>query len=48
MKASHSKCHLLVSGKNSVTMNASRLEINKSECEKLLEMSIEDWSLKTN
>ena len=33
MKANHDKCHLLVSGKNNVTMNASGFKIKNTECE---------------
>ena len=36
MKTNHNKCHLLVSGKNNVTMNASEFKIKNIECEKLL------------
>ena len=36
MKSNHDKCHLLVSGKNDVTMNASGFKIQNTECEKLL------------
>ena len=35
MKANHDKCHLVVSGKNNVTVNASGFKIN-TRCEKLL------------
>ena len=35
MKANQDKCHLLVSGKNNVTMNASELKIKNTECQKL-------------
>ena len=31
MKANHDKCHLLVSGKNDVTMNASGFKIKSTE-----------------
>ena len=35
MKANHDKCHLLVSGKNNVTMNASGFKIKNTESKKL-------------
>ena len=41
MKANHDKCHLLVSGKNNVTMNASGFKIKNSECEKLLGIKVD-------
>ena len=41
MKANYNKCHLLVSGKNNVTMNASGFKIKNSECEKLLEIKVD-------
>ena len=41
MKANYDKCHLLVSGKNNVTMNASGFKIKNSECEKLLEIKVD-------
>ena len=34
MKANHDKCHFLVSGKNDMTMNASRFKIKSNECER--------------
>ena len=40
MKANYNKCHLLVSGKNNVTMNASGFKIKNSECEKLLGIEV--------
>ena len=40
MKANYDKCHLLVSGKNNVTMNASGFKIKNSECEKLLGIEV--------
>ena len=47
MKANHDKCHLLVSGKNAVTMNASGFKIKNTKCEKLLGIKVDcDWSLK--
>ena len=41
MKANHDKCHILVSGKNNVTMNASGFKIKNTECEKLLEIKVD-------
>ena len=41
MKANHDKCHLLVNGKNNVTMNASGFKIKNSECEKLLGIKVD-------
>ena len=41
MKANYDKCHLLVSGKNNVTMNASGFKIKNSECEKLLGIKVD-------
>ena len=41
MKANHDKCHLLVSGKNNVTMNASGFKIKNTECEKLLGIKVD-------
>ena len=41
MKANHDKCHLLVSGKNNVTMNVSGFKIKNSECEKLLGIKVD-------
>ena len=43
MKANHDKCHLLVSGKNNVTMNASGFKIKNTECEKLLGIKVDCW-----
>ena len=40
MKANYDKCHLLVSGKNNVTMNARGFKIKNSECEKLLGIEV--------
>ena len=46
MKANHDKCHLLVSGKNNVTMNASGFKtLNAKNYSEL--KTIADWSLKT-
>ena len=36
MKANHEICHLLVSGKNNVTINASVFKIKNNECEKII------------
>ena len=48
MKANHDKCHLLVSGKNNVTMNASGFKIKNSGYGNDLQLKlIADWSLKT-
>ena len=48
MQANHDKCHLLLSGKHDVTMNASGFKIKKAECEKFSKLkSIVDLSLKT-
>ena len=41
MKANHDKFHLLVSGKNNVTMNANGLKQKSTECEKLLGIKVE-------
>ena len=41
MKANHDKCHLLVSGKNNVTINANGLKIKNTECEKLLGIKVD-------
>ena len=41
MKANHDKCHLLVSGKNNVTMNASGFKIKNTECKKLLGIKVD-------
>ena len=41
MKANHDKCHILVSGKNNVTMSASGFKIKNTECEKLLEIKVD-------
>ena len=41
MKANHNKCHLLVSGKNKVTINASGFKIKNTECEKLLRIKVD-------
>ena len=40
MKANHDKCHLLISGRNLVTMNISGIDIKNIECEKLLGIKI--------
>ena len=45
MKENYNKCHLLVSGKNNVTMNASGFKIKNTECEKLLGIKV-DYGLK--
>ena len=36
MKVNHDKCHLLVSGKNNMTMDGSGFKIKNTECGKLL------------
>ena len=41
MNANYNKCHLLVTGKNNVTMNASGFKIKNSECEKLLGIKVD-------
>ena len=41
MKANYDKCHLLVTGKNNVTMNAIRIKIKNTECEKLLGIKVD-------
>ena len=41
MKANYDKCHLPVSGKNNVTMNASGFKIRNTECEKLLGIKVD-------
>ena len=41
MKTNYNKSHLLVSGKNNVTMNASGFKIKNSECEKLLGIKVD-------
>ena len=41
MKANHDKCHLLVSGKNNVTMNASGFKIKNTESKKLLGVKVD-------
>ena len=41
MKANHDICHLLVSGKNNVTMNANGFKIKNTECEKLLGIKVD-------
>ena len=40
MTANRDKCHLLVSGKNKVTMNAGGFKIKNTECEKLLGIKV--------
>ena len=40
MKANHDKCHLAVSGKNNVTVNASGFKIKNTGCEKLLGIKV--------
>ena len=40
MKANHDKCHLVVSGKNNVTVNASGFKIKNTGCEKLLGIKV--------
>ena len=40
MKVNHNKCHLLVSGKNNVTMNGSGFKIKSTECEKFLRINV--------
>ena len=40
MTANRDKCHLLVSGKNNVTMNAGGFKIKNTECEKLLGIKV--------
>ena len=39
--ANYDKCHLLVTGKNNVTMNAIRIKIKNTECEKLLGIKVD-------
>ena len=41
MKTNHNKCHLLVSGKNNVTMNASGFKIKNTEYKKLLGIKVD-------
>ena len=41
MKVNHDKCHLLVSCKNNVTMNASGFKIKNTECEQLLGIKVD-------
>ena len=41
MKANYDKCHLLVTGKNNVIMNAIRIKIKNTECEKLLGIKVD-------
>ena len=41
MKANYDKCHLLVTGKNNVTMNAIRIQIKNTEYEKLLGIKVD-------
>ena len=41
MKANHDKCHLLVCGKNNVTMNTSGFKIKNTECNKLLGIKVD-------
>ena len=41
MEANDNKCHLLVSGKNNVTMSASGFKIENTECEKLLGIKVD-------
>ena len=41
MKANYGKCHLLIIGKNNVTMNASEFKIKSTECEKLLGIKVD-------
>ena len=40
-KANHDKCHLPVSGKNDLNMNASAFKIKNNECEKLLGLKVD-------
>ena len=41
MEANDDKCHLLVNGKNNVTMSASGFKIKNTECEKLLRIKVD-------
>ena len=41
MKANHHKCHLLLNGKNLVTMNISGIDIKNTECEELLGIKVD-------
>ena len=41
MKANHGKSHLLVSGKNNVTIKASGFRIKNTECKKLLGIKVD-------
>ena len=41
MEANDNKCHLLVSGKNNVTMSARGFKIENTECEKLLGIKVD-------
>ena len=48
MEANHDKCHLLVSGKNNVTMNASGFKKKTLNAKNYSELKlIANWSLKT-
>ena len=41
LKVNHDKCHLLVNGKNSLTMNTCGFKIKYAECEKLLGIKVD-------
>ena len=41
IKANHDKCHLRVSGKTNVTMNAGGFKMKNSECKKLLGINVD-------
>ena len=41
MKANHDKCHLLVSSKNNVTINANGFKIKNTECEKFFGVKVD-------
>ena len=41
IKAKYDKCHLLVSGKDTVTINANGFKIKDTECEKLLGIKVD-------
>ena len=41
IKANHDKCHLRVSGKTNVAMNAGGFKIKNSECKKLLGINVD-------
>ena len=45
MNANHDKCHLLVSGKNNVTMDASGFKIKNTDCVKSVQIRGYFWSV---